>query len=63
MFEGNWIYSLSSTQLLITLEANSALVKRGVLSRPGMRSGYTTAIAKGGTLVYIANDGVFRSAS
>ncbi|GBC90827.1 MAG: IPT/TIG domain-containing protein [Armatimonadetes bacterium] len=63
VFEGNWIYSLSSTQLLITLEANSALVKRGVLSRPGMRSGYTTAIAKGGNLVYIANDSVFPSAS
>jgi hypothetical protein len=48
VFEGNWIYSLSSSKLVITLEANPAIVKRGALPFPGGRQGYGTAIAKSG---------------
>jgi hypothetical protein len=56
VFEGNWIYSLSSSKLVITLEANPAIVKRGALPFPGGREGYGTAIAKSGNYLYVAND-------
>jgi hypothetical protein len=56
VFEGNWVYSLSSSKLVITLEANPAIVKRGALPFPGGREGYGTAIAKSGNYLYVAND-------
>jgi hypothetical protein len=56
VFEGNWIYSLSSSKLVITLEANPAIVKRGALPFPGGREGYGMAIAKSGNYLYVAND-------
>jgi hypothetical protein len=56
VFEGNWVYSLSSSKLVITLEANPLLVKRGALSFPGGRNGYGTAITKSGNYLYVAND-------
>jgi hypothetical protein len=63
VFEGNWIYSLSSSKLVITLEANPALVKRAALPFPGGRNGYGTAITKGGNYLYIANDSTAPSRS
>jgi hypothetical protein len=63
VFEGNWIYSLSSSKLVITLEANPAIVKRGALPFPGGREGYGTAIAKGGNYLYVANDSIAPSRS
>jgi hypothetical protein len=63
VFEGNWVYSLSSSKLVITLEANPALVKRGALPFPGGRQGYGTAIAKSGNYLYIANDSIMPSRS
>lgn len=63
VFEGNWVYSLSSSKLVITLEANPALVKRGALPFPGGRQGYGTAIAKNGNYLYIANDSILPSRS
>lgn len=63
VFEGNWVYSLSSSKLVITLEANPALVKRGALPFPGGRQGYGTAIAKSGNYLYIANDSILPSRS
>jgi hypothetical protein len=63
VFEGNWVYSLSSSKLVITLEANPALVKRAALPFPGGRNGYGTAITKGGNYLYIANDSTAPSRS
>jgi hypothetical protein len=63
VFEGNWVYSLSSSKLVITLEANPAIVKRGALPFPGGRNGYGTAITKGGNYLYIANDSTAPSRS
>jgi hypothetical protein len=63
VFEGNWIYSLSSSKLVITLEANPAIVKRGALPFPGGREGYGTAIAKSGNYLYVANDSIAPSRS
>jgi hypothetical protein len=63
VFEGNWVYSLSSSKLVITLEANPALVKRAALPFPGGRNGYGTAITKGGNYLYIANDSIAPSRS
>lgn len=56
VFEGNWVYSLSSSKLVITLEANPMIIKRGALPFPGGREGYGTAIAKSGNYLYVAND-------
>jgi hypothetical protein len=63
VFESNWVYSLSSSKLVITLEANPALVKRGALPFPGGRQGYGTAIAKSGNYLYVANDSIMPSGS
>ena len=63
VFEGNWIYSLSSSKLVITLEANPAIIKRGALPFPGGRQGYGTAIAKSGNYLYVGNDSIMPSRS
>jgi hypothetical protein len=63
VFEGNWIYSLSSSKLVITLEANPMIIKRGALPFPGGRQGYGTAIAKSGNYLYVANDSIAPSRS
>jgi hypothetical protein len=63
VFEGNWVYSLSSSKLVITLEANPALIKRGALPFPSGRNGYGTAITKSGNYLYIANDSIAPSRS
>jgi hypothetical protein len=63
ILEGNWVYSLSSSKLVITLEANPALIKRGALPFPNGRNGYGTAITKSGNYLYIANDSIAPSRS